>query len=75
MDSLWVQIDNFTAYKTAIIITVTIPFQQSFSGLLNILHQDVHSDCNIINYTLWLVTAIITSSAKLTLYSCYVLFF
>jgi len=61
MGSLWVQIDNFTAYKTAIIITVTMSFQQSFPGLLNILHQAVHSDCNAINYMLWLVRTIITS--------------
>jgi len=74
MDSLWVQIDNLTAYKTVIIITVTMPFQQSFSVLLNVLHQAVHSDWNIINYILWLMRAIITSSTELTLYS-YVPFF
>ena len=40
--SLWVHLDNITAYKNVIIIIVTVPFQQSFSGLLNVLHKTVH---------------------------------
>ena len=51
--------NDLIAYKNVIIITVTIPFQNTFSGLLNVLNQTVYSD-----YMFWLVSTIITSSSN-----------